>query len=141
MMRIAIIAAALTLAATPLAAQAAADVAAPGDAPAASSAGTLAAPILDPRLIVEPEETVDAAHPTDSEAWRRVVTRPWWHYPAIGAVIGAAAGAIHANAIMQGDYVGIPVEPMYLLPPAYGAAGAFLGILVDSAERERAARQ
>lgn len=139
-MKIPVVVLALTLAATPLAAQTAADFTAQGDASAAPSAASLSVPVLDSRLIVEPAEKLDA-RPTESEEWRGVVTRPWWHYPAIGLAIGGAAGMIHANAIMQGDYVGIPVEPMYVLPPAYGLAGAFLGLLIDSAERERAARR
>jgi hypothetical protein len=141
MMRIPIVVFALTLAATPLATQTAADVATPGDAPAAPPAASLPAPVLDPRLIVEPAEAPDTARPTESEEWQRVVTRPWWHYPAIGLAIGGAAGAIHSNAIMQGDPIGIPFDPRYVLPLAYGAGGAFLGILIDSAERERAARR
>lgn len=139
MMRLSIAAGALMLGATPLPAQA--DAPAPAAALRAPSAGTFAAPVLDPRLIVDPEQRVDATRPAESEAWRDVVARPWWHYPAIGAVIGAAAGAVHAHAITRGDYVGLPVEPMYVLPPAYGAVGAFLGLLIDSAERERAARR
>lgn len=139
MMRLPTVVLALTLAATPLAAQAAVEDAAPGDAPAAAS---LPVPVLDPRLSVEPAETVDAARPSESDEWRRVVTRPWWHYPAVGLAIGGAAGAIHANAIMQGDYIGFPLaEPIVVLPIAYGAVGAFLGILIDSAEREREARR
>lgn len=140
-MRFPILVLALRLAATPLAAQTADGVEMPDDASAALPAASLHAPVLDPRLVIQPAETLDAARPTESEEWRRVVTRPWWHYPAIGAVIGAAAGVIHANAITQGDYVGIPVEPIHILPPAYGLGGAFLGLLVDSAERERAARR
>jgi hypothetical protein len=116
------------------------DIHASQDAAPVQVTNTLQAPMLDPRLVVS-AASEEVAHPQESEAWKDVVTRPWWHYPAIGLAIGGAAGVIHANAIMQGDYVGIPVEPMYVLPPAYGLAGAFLGLLIDSAERERAARR
>lgn len=136
-MKMPIIGVALALAATPVAGQTAAGFGAPGDAPAAS----LAAPVLDPRLIVEPAETLDSARPTDPGAWKDVVSRPWWHYPAIGAAIGGTAGAIHVYAITRSDFYGAPVDPRYVLPAAYAAAGAFLGILIDSAERERAARR
>ena len=52
------------------------------------------------------------------------------------------AGLIHAKAITQGDYVGFPwVEPIILLPTAYALAGAFVGLLIDASERERAARR
>lgn len=103
-------------------------------------ANTLQPPMLDPRLVVRTAEE-DAASARESQAWRDVVTRPWWHYPAIGAAIGGAAGAIHVYAITRSDYYGAPVDPRYILPPAYALAGAFLGILIDSAERERAARR
>ena len=138
MIRIPLAVLALTLASTALGAQT--DIPASRDAAPVQVANTLQAPIRDPRLIVSaaPQE---AAGTQESEVWKDVVTRPWWHYPAIGAAIGGAAGVIHANAIMQGDYVGIPVEPIYVLPPAYALAGAFLGLLIDSAERERAARR
>lgn len=138
MIRISLALLALTLGSTVLSAQT--DLAATHDAAALSVANTLPAPIMDPRLVVS-AAAEDAAGIQESQAWKDVVTRPWWHYPAIGLAIGGAAGAIHANAIMQGDYIGIPVEPMYILPPAYGLVGAFLGLLIDSAERERAARR
>jgi hypothetical protein len=31
--------------------------------------------------------------------------------------------------------------PIYVMPALYGAAGTFLGVLIDSADRERAARR
>ncbi|HEX6369293.1 MAG TPA: hypothetical protein VF006_10200 [Longimicrobium sp.] len=139
MMRIAIPVLLVTLAASSLGAQTGAAASSGGVHP--SSARTLPAPVPDPRLLVEAAEAEDAARPGESEAWRRAVTRPRWHYPAIDAGIGVAAGVIHANAITQGDYVGLPMEPMILLPVAYGAVGAFLGLLIDSSERERAARR
>lgn len=103
-------------------------------------ANTLPVPTMDPRLVVSAAGE-DATGTQESEAWKDVVTRPWWHYPAIGAVIGGAAGAIHVYAITRSDYYGAPVDPRYVLPPAYALAGAFLGILIDSAEREREARR
>jgi hypothetical protein len=138
MIRIPLAVLALTLASTALGAQT--DFAATHDGAPSPVASTLRSPIMDPRLVVS-AASHEAAGVKESQAWKDVVTRPWWHYPAIGLAIGGAAGVIHANAIMQGDYVGIPVEPMYVLPPAYGLAGAFLGLLIDSAERERAARR
>jgi hypothetical protein len=140
MIRIPLAVLALTLA--PIALGAQTDFAATHDAAPLSVANTLPQPIMDPRLVVRPTAADDAAGAQESEAWKDVVTRPWWHYPAIGAVIGGAAGAIHARAIMQSDYVGFPLaEPIVVLPIAYGAVGTFLGILIDSAERERAARR
>lgn len=127
------------LAAAPLAAQPA--PAPSTDEPRASSVTAVEAPSLDSRLIVE-IDTDQAPRPNGSEAWADVVTRPWWHYPAIGAAIGAGAGLLHANSIMRGEYIGFPLaEPNVLLPIAYGAVGAFLGVLIDSSERERAARR
>lgn len=141
-MRIRIAALALTLAATPLAAQTGSHSAAADDAPRESSTISVPAPTVDSRLIVAVAAIQDAPRAGESEAWADVVTRPWWHYPAIGAAIGAGAGLIHANTIMRGDYIGFPIaEPNVLLPIAYGAVGAFLGVLVDSADRERAARR
>jgi hypothetical protein len=128
----------LALAASPLMLGAQAP-AAPSHAERAPAA-TVRARVLDPRLILAATPD-DAACPEESDAWKDAVTRPRWQYPAIGAVIGVAAGVIHAHAITQGDYVGIPVEPMYVLPAAYGAIGAFVGLLIDSADRERAARR
>lgn len=139
MIRIPLAVLALTLVSTSLGAQI--DIPASPDAAPVLVANTLRAPIMDPRLVVS-NAAEDAAGAQESEAWKDVVTRPWWHYPAIGAVIGGAAGAIHARAIMQGDYIGFPLaEPIVVLPIAYGAVGTFLGILIDSAERERAARR
>lgn len=118
--------------APPLAAQQAAD--APGQI-----ASHRAQVVIDSRLVVEPRTD---AREVDASALRSAVaTRPRWRYPAIGAAIGLAAGIVHAHAITRGDYIGYPVEPMYLFPPAYAAAGAFLGVLVDSADRERKARR
>jgi preprotein translocase subunit Sec61beta len=136
MIRIPLAVLALTLVSTALGAQT--DI--PASPDAALMANTLQAPLLDPRLVVS-AAAAETAGAQESEAWKDVVTRPWWHYPAIGGAIGAAAGVIHAHAIMQGDPIGIPFDPRYVLPAAYGAAGAFLGILIDSAERERAARR
>lgn len=130
----------MLLASAPLAAQS--SPASSTGARPASPVTTFDAPPMDSRLLVDAVERRDASSPRESEPWKDVVTRPWWHYPAIGAAIGAGAGLIHANAIMQGDYVGFPLaEPNVLLPVAYGAVGAFLGVLVDSSERERAARR
>ena len=139
MIRIPLALLALILGSTAVSAQN--DVPAPADAAPVLATNTLHAPMLDPRLVVSASAEEDAST-QESQAWKDVVTRPWWHYPAIGAAIGGAAGAIHANAIMQGDYIGFPLaEPIVVLPLAYGAVGAFLGILIDSAERERAARR
>lgn len=147
MIRIPTAVVALALCAAPLAAQSdapagehTADASAPSLPPRLSPSPP-SAPIVDARLRVDPAEAQNATDPAESDAWQRVVARPWWQYPAIGAAIGVTAGVIHAYAITQGDYVGLPVEPMYVLPVAYGAAGAFVGLLLDSAERERAARQ
>jgi hypothetical protein len=139
MIRIPLAVLALTLA--PIALGAQTDFAATHDAAPLSVANTLQQPIMDPRLVVRPTAADDAAGAQESEAWKDVVTRPWWHYPAIGAAIGGAAGAIHVYAITRSDSYGAPVDPRYVLPPAYALAGAFLGILIDSAERERAARR
>ena len=135
-----VLAVALTFAATPLAAQEFVGAGTAEDVQRTPSASSVPRPALDSRLVVQPVVTWNTARPEESQAWQDV-SRPRWHYPAIGAAIGVAAGVIHANAITQGDYVGLPVEPMILLPIAYGAIGAFLGVLMDSAERERAARR
>ena len=95
---------------------------------------TVLTPRLDPRLVVAPESPLDREATTVD-----IVTRPRWHYPAAGGAIGAAAGLAHGYAITRQDYVGWPVEPMHFLPVAYGAVGAFLGLLIDNAERERKA--
>lgn len=95
--------------------------------------GSALAPRLDARLIVT---TSVARHTTAPIA--DVVTRPRWHYPAIGAAVGAGAGLVHAYQLTRG-YIEWPVEPKHILPVLYGAVGAFVGFVVDSAERERAA--
>lgn len=130
---------ALILGSTAVSAQT--DIPAPADAAPVLATNTLHASMLDPRLVVRPTAEEEAGGTQESQAWKDVVTRPWWHYPAIGFAVGGAAGVIHANAIMQGDPIGIPFDPRYVLPLAYGAGGAFLGILIDSAERERKARR
>jgi hypothetical protein len=89
-----------------------------------------AAPI-DPRLVVEPRTAAGEMALTSA-----VAARPRWVLPAIGAGIGLVAGVVQAHATKQGDYVGLPVEPMYLYPPAYAAAGALLGWLADAVLRE-----
>ena len=134
MMRIPVPVLALMLVGTPVASQAGADV----TAPSAASATTLMPPALDPRLAI----TIDVpdGQPEASRAWQDV-TRPRWRYPAIGAAVGVAAGLIHGHVIMQGEPIGIPVDARYILAPAYGLAGAFIGLLIDSSERERAARR
>jgi len=96
---------------------------------------------MDARLIATPvlaDRTVDIGWYVGVSD---TVARPRWHYPAIGAVIGLVAGVIHAKAATRGDYVGLPVEPMYVYPPVYAAAGAFVGYLVDSSDRRRRARR
>lgn len=116
----------------PLAAQQA------GDAPGAV-AGDHRGMRIDPRLVVQPRTD---ARQVDAPALRSAAAaRPAWRYPAIGAGVGLLGGIVHAHAMTRGDYVGLPVEPMYVLPPAYAAAGAFLGYLADSAGRERRARR
>lgn len=78
----------------------------------------------------------------DSAALRcAVAARLRWRYPAIGAGVGLLAGIVHAHAMTRGDYVGFPGEPMYVLPPLYAAGGAFVGLLIDSANHERKARR
>lgn len=134
-MRIPILLLACLFVSSPLAAQTHS-----ADDRASASAVVTVGGSVDTRLRVRWDQRKDAARPMESRAWADSVTRPRWRYPAIGAGIGVAAGVIHAHAITRGDYVGIPVEPMYILPPVYGAVGAFLGLLVDSAERERARR-
>jgi hypothetical protein len=91
------------------------------------------------RLVVESRRD---AREMDSTTLRSVAAaRPRWRYPAIGAGVGLLAGIVHAHAMTRGDYVGLPAEPMYVLPPLYAAAGAFVGVLIDSADRERKARR
>lgn len=135
-MRIPILLLACLFASGPLAAQTA-----PADDGMHRSAAPTTLPATDARLRARCEDGEDAARQMESRAWTDTVARPRWRYPAIGAAIGIAAGVLHAHAITRGDYVGIPVEPMYILPPAYGLAGAFIGLLIDSSERERAARR
>jgi hypothetical protein len=91
-------------------------------------------PRLDARLVVGPYSA-----PFQGPVTLDVVTRPRWHYPAAGAAVGAAAGLAHGYAITHGDNIGWPVDPRHFLPVAYGAVGAFLGLLVDHSERERKA--
>lgn len=108
--------------------------------PAALQPGALAlgAPVVDARLVIRAAAEEDAG--LESRTWKEVVTRPWWHYPAIGAAIGIAAGVVQAKGMQ--DPIGFPIgDPVYVLPTLYGAAGAFVGILIDSADRERAARR
>jgi hypothetical protein len=92
-----------------------------------------AAPI-DPRLVMKPRPS--APEPGPASLASAAAARPRWVLPAIGAGIGLVAGVVQAHATTQGDYVGLPVEPMYLYPPAYAAAGALLGWLADAALRE-----
>ncbi|HEX2206960.1 MAG TPA: hypothetical protein VHG93_04710, partial [Longimicrobium sp.] len=106
MMRISLALLVLALVGRPLAAQTGVEMKAPDDAPSASAAGTVPAPALNSRLIVE-MEVDDAARPGETGAWQDV-TRPRWRDPAIGAAVGVGAGLIHANAVTQGDYVGFP---------------------------------
>lgn len=100
---------------------------------AAPPASSVLAPRLDARLVV-----------TDSAARRAIApladveTRPRWLYPAIGAAVGAGAGMVHGYRLTRG-YIEWPIEPMHILPVLYGAVGAFVGLVADSAERERAA--
>ena len=137
-MRIPLLLLACTLAATPLGAQSAPRAAAPAAARLASARTTLAPPRLDARLVVRHAD--EAAPRLQSRIPADVVTRPRWRYPAIGAAIGIAAGLIHASSME--DPIGFPIgDPVYVLPALYGAAGAFVGLLVDSADRERAARR
>lgn len=107
--------------------------------PSGTTAGSIAHTI-DARLIVTPVLPDRAAAPVHIDL-SDTLARPRWRYPAIGAAIGVVAGAVHAHAMTRGDYVGLPVEPMYVLPPAYAAVGAFVGVLIDSADRERRARR
>jgi hypothetical protein len=123
-------------AAAPLSAQAGMRL--PGSA--AGNAALPAPPRVDERLFVTPAAAT-SADVGESAVWSDTVARPRWRYPVIGAVVGLAAGIIHAQAVTSGDYVGLPVEPMYVLPPLYAAAGAFAGLLIDSADRERKARR
>lgn len=99
----------------------------------ACTAAAAQVPRLDARLVVGPYSAPDRAVSLD------VVTRPRWHYPAAGAAVGAAAGLAHGYAITRGDNIGWPVDPRHFLPVAYGAVGAFLGLLIDHSERERKA--
>lgn len=117
---------ALLLSLVPAAAQA--QAAAPPVQPSSALA-----PRLDPRLIVSESAARHATAPIAD-----VVTRPRWHYPAIGAGVGAVAGLVHGYQL-SGGYLEWPIEPMHILPVLYGAVGAFVGLVVDSAERERAA--
>jgi hypothetical protein len=138
-MRIRLLLLACTLAAMPLSAQPNSGASNPADGFRVAAQTTLARPWLDGRLIVRDAD--EASLRRDSRLHADVVTRPRWRYPAIGAAVGAAGGILYAYAITRGDYVGLPVEPMYVLPAAYGLGGAFLGLLIDSADRERAARR
>lgn len=89
---------------------------------------------VDPRLVVTPRPT--AGEMDARTLASAVAARPRWVLPAIGAGIGLVAGVVQAHATTRGDYVGLPMEPMYLYPPAYAAAGALLGWLADAVLRE-----
>lgn len=129
---------ALSFGATSLPAQSRAGVAFAGETMRPGSSA-LRAPPRDVRLLVGVHVAKHPTQPEESSAWKDTVARPWWHYPAIGAAIGITAGVIQAKGMK--DPIGFPVDPIYVFPTIYGAAGAFVGILVDSAERERAARR
>lgn len=123
------------VAAAPVAAQTDVHASARADVLPATARTVLHPPRLDARLVVR-----DAARPTDARLQPEVVARPRWRYPAIGAAVGIAAGLIHASSMQ--DPIGFPVgDPIYVMPAVYGLAGAFVGLLIDSAERERAARR
>jgi hypothetical protein len=125
----------LASAAAPLSAQAGLRL--PGSA--AENAALPLTPRVDERLFVTPGAAT-RVEASESARWSDTVARSRWRYPVIGAVIGLAAGIIHAQAVTSGDYVGFPVEPMYFFPPVYAAAGAVVGVMVDSADRKRRAR-
>lgn len=127
---------AVVLGTRPLTAQVTPGLAPPG---ASLRPAALAAPALDLRFVVGEAGRKDPARPVDSPAWKDVVTRPRWRYPAIGAAIGITAGVVQAKGMQ--DPIGFPIDPIYIFPTAYGALGAFIGLLVDSADRERAARR
>src|ERR1043165_8389660 len=108
MMRIPVAVLAFVLVGSPAAAQTGAGAAAPG----AASATTPVPHVVDPRLAITISTPERPTRPEEAGEWADV-TRPRWRYPAIGAAVGVAAGLIHGHVIMQGDPIGLPVDPRY----------------------------